>query len=198
MLKPVRIEAPADTPVSVSDCRRHLRLGHDEDEELLQGYLAAAIDRLDGFAGLLGRCMVSQVWRQDYECWPGGRHLRLPCMGITAVASVKYSDQDDVEQTVSSALYSLHTDDTSSFLWLKTNFTGPSLNTDRPDPVRVLFTAGYGPAADVPPPLKQAILLMVGDFYENREDTIIGVGLDARPLPTGVKALIYPYQNNYR
>ncbi len=61
--------------------------------------------------------------------------------------------------------------------------------------MRVTSFAGDGAAAtDVPAAIKAAILLMVADFYENREDTVVGVGLDVRPLPRGVDALLAPYR----
>jgi uncharacterized phiE125 gp8 family phage protein len=198
VLKPVRITPPADTPVSVSECKSHLRISHNEDDTLIGTYLQAAVDRMDGYSGLLGRCMVTQTWRQDYECWPSGPKLRLPFADVSAITSLKYSDPDDVEQTVNSSLYALHQDAEGSFLWLKSDFTGPSFNDDRPDPIRLTFAAGYGVAAAVPYALKAAILLMVGDFYEHRENTLVGVGLDGRELPVGVSALIFPFVRAYR
>jgi len=192
MLKPVRTAAPADPPVTVAECKSHLRVQHSDDDTLIGLYRDAAVHRLDG-RGLLGRCMVTQTWRQDFDCWPAGGIIRLPFPDVSSVGSLKYSDLDNVEQTVSSSLYALQEDELGPFLWLKKDFTSPSHTTDRPDPVRCSFTAGYGTAADVPSTLKAAILLMVGDFYENRENTAVGVGLDVRPLPLGVDALIGPH-----
>lgn len=194
MLAPVRTAAPANPPVTLVECKAHLRVDHAEDDTLITSHLAAAVARLDGRAGILGRCMVTQTWRQDYECWPPKGLFRLPFCDVLSIVSVKYSDADDAEQTVSPSLYQLHQDDLSSFLWLKSAFTASSLYDDRLDPVRIVFTVGFGDVAAVPEPLKHAIKLMVGDFYENREDTVVGVGLDVRPLPRGVDALVAPYR----
>ena len=46
-------------------------------------------------------------------------------------------------------------------------------------------------SADVPGPLKLAIKLLVGHFYENREATTM---LKIDELPLGIKALIEPYR----
>jgi uncharacterized protein YwlG (UPF0340 family) len=40
--------------------------------------------------------------------------------------------------------------------------------------------------------IKAAILLMLGDMYASREDTVIGVSVS--PLPTGARALMRPYR----
>jgi len=44
----------------------------------------------------------------------------------------------------------------------------------------------------VPASLKQAVRLLVANFYEHREDTI--VGLDARQLPIGFWDLVNPHR----
>lgn len=191
----MRVTAPAALPVSAEEAKAHLRVSHSDEDALIGAYLDAAISRLDGYAGILGRCLISQVWRQDYPGWPPHGLFRLPLCDVTAIGGLKYSDADDVEQTVDPSLYQRHQDGLSSFLWLRSAFTAPSLYDDRLDPVRITFTAGYGDAAGaIPPAIKQAILLMIADFYENREDTVVGVGLDVRPLPRGVDALIGPYR----
>jgi hypothetical protein len=43
--------------------------------------------------------------------------------------------------------------------------------------VKIRYTAGYALAADVPKPIIQAMLLHIGDMYENREMSIIGVSV---------------------
>lgn len=193
-LAPVRVTAPAAKPVTVAELKSQLRVSHSEDDTLIGSYLDAAIGRLDAHAGILGRCIVTQTWRQDYECWPSKGLFRLPFCDVATITSVKYSDTADVEQTVDAGLYQLHQDAHSSFVWLRSAFTCPSLYDDRVDPVRITFDVGFGAAAAVPDAIKHAIKLMVADFYENREDTAVGVGLDVRSLPRGVDALLAPYR----
>jgi uncharacterized phiE125 gp8 family phage protein len=65
---------------------------------------------------------------------------------------------------------------------------------DRPDAVRVTMTAGYGGPADVPAPLRAAILLMTGDLYRFRESVAVGAAVAELPVSTSVGALIAPYR----
>ncbi|MDO9125489.1 MAG: head-tail connector protein, partial [Parvibaculum sp.] len=55
--------------------------------------------------------------------------------------------------------------------------------------IAVDFTAGYGAAAAVPAPLKQAVLLLAAHWFENREP--LGNGVE---LPLTVSALVARYR----
>jgi uncharacterized phiE125 gp8 family phage protein len=76
----------------------------------------------------------------------------------------------------------------------------PLANPGQLDAVTVKFTCGYAPSnandgsqfgANVPSPVKQAMLLMIGHFYENRLAVIAEPGrVMAIELPYGVEALL--------
>jgi hypothetical protein len=44
----------------------------------------------------------------------------------------------------------------------------------------------------VPPALKEAVLMLAADWYENREATLVGVS--AQELPFGVQAIVAEYR----
>lgn len=190
MLRPVRVTPPAATPVSLTEAKAHLRVDHDEDDTLITALVGAATGHLDGWSGVLGRCLVSQVWRQSFEDFTG-HVLRLPLPDVSAVASVTYRDADNAEQTIASASYALHEDALSAFLFFDNDYSFPELYR-RPDALTVQFTVGYGDAAAVPAAIKAAMLLHVGHLYENRE----AVTLDraGAELPMGYDTLIAPYR----
>lgn len=191
MYRPVRTVAPAAEPVVLATLKLHCRVtGSTEDTEL-QAYLDAAIAKLDGHAGELGRCLISQTWRQDYDYWTPA--LRLPFPDVSSVTSIAYLDTDAASQTVSSSLYDLTEDDQSSRIVFREAFTGPTLTTDRPAAVKVTFVAGYGAtAATVPAPIRQAILMLGAHYYANREAGLVGVS--GSEMPLAVEALIAPYR----
>lgn len=195
---PVLVTAPATTPVSVAECKTHVRMPstHTHDDTYIGACLAAAVGRLDGHAGILGRCLITQTWKQKFDGWPASGILRLPFPNVDADSVVlTYLDTLADEQIVPDTQYEVLEDALGTFVLLRAAFTSPGLEDDRAAPVWVEFDAGYGDAAsDVPAPIKAAILLMVGDLYENREDTVVGTSLDVRPLPRGVDALLSPYR----
>jgi uncharacterized phiE125 gp8 family phage protein len=58
-----------------------------------------------------------------------------------------------------------------------------------------LVVAGYGGSHTVPEPIKQAILLLVGAWFENREAVLTGTIVAT--LPFAVDALLAPYRVVY-
>lgn len=194
--RPRLVSAPADTPVSVSQAKAHIRVGHSEDDTLISALIAAAVSLLDGHAGILGRCIVTQTWEQDFSCWPGNNLLRLPFPDVDPDSvEITYRDASDIEQTLSADHYETFEDAISTVIAFREAFTSPALCSDRRAPVTVTFDAGFGAAADVPAAIKHAVLLSVADFYENRENTVVGQ-VTVSELPMGAMFLIAPLRRS--
>lgn len=189
-LTPVRIIAPVGMPIALADAKRHLRVDFDDDDLLISSLIAAATERLDGWSGLLGRCLLTQDWRQDQADF-AGCHLRLPFPDVSAV-SVTYRDDLDAPRTLSPTAYRLLADASGSFVELVDGFVWPSV-AERSDAVSVTMTVGFGDAQDVPAPIRAAILLMVGDLYRFTESASMGA-ISMVPMSTTVQALLAPYR----
>jgi uncharacterized phiE125 gp8 family phage protein len=192
MLAPVRTAPSQTTPVSLTEAKTHLRVEAAvmDDDALITSLIQAATDHLDGWTGILGRCLMTQQWQQDFWCWPDCRILRLPFPDVSA-STVKYFDEDNASQDVADDMVAVLSDVRGSFIRFSDAFTYPGLYNDRGDRVQVTLTAGYGDATKVPSAIKAAILLLVGNWYANRE------AVTADPvivLPMAVDALLAPYR----
>lgn len=190
MNRPVRVTPPSATPLALADVKAHLNIDFDADDTLLGALIQAATDHLDGWSGVLGRCLVTQTWRQSFEEFTG-RTLRLPFPGAASITSVTYQDADDATQTVAPESYALKEDALGAYLFFAESFTVPE-TFYRPDAVSVTFTAGYGAADAVPQAIKQAMLLLIGHWYENRE--AVNIGNIPTEIPMAMNALIAPYR----
>lgn len=189
MLVPVRTVAPAADVVSLAEAKAHLRVEHTAEDSLITALIAAATQHLDGWSGVLGRCLVTQTWRQSFDGFPVAGVLRLPFPDVQSVV-VTYTDAAGDPQTVDSANYHLVNAVCGAFVALASGAAWPSSAT-QPDAVGVTFVAGYGNAAAVPAPIKAAVLLHVGNLYENRSAVDDGA---LAPLPLAYDALIAPYR----
>lgn len=190
MLAPFLVTGPAVEPISIVEAKAHLRVDHDDEDELITALIVAARSYLDGHSGILGRAIVSQAWRQDFS----GFHdrMRLPVGNLISVSAITYYDNDNATQTLSADIYTTFSDSIGPYVTLKPDQTWPSTYT-RPDAVRVAWTAGYGAtAASVPEAIRQAMLLMIGHWYANRET--VNIGNITSEIPFTTAALLAPFR----
>lgn len=186
MFPPVRTTAPAATPVSLTEVKAHCRVDGTDSDTVLTALLNAAVDHLDGWSGILGRCLVTQTWRQDFASFGC---LRLPLGPVSSIDTITYFDDENAQQTLPDSIYTLRSDALGAFVDLKPDQAWPSVY-NRADAVSVTFIAGTA-AADVPAAIKAAIMLLVSHWNEHREAAIEG---GVSELPMGVAALIAPYR----
>jgi uncharacterized phiE125 gp8 family phage protein len=182
------VTPPATYPVTVAELKQHLRVEPTwtEEDTFIEECLKAAIGYVDGFRGILGRCLESQQWRMSYDEFPCDGAFLLPIGPVISVESVIYDDENGDEQTWASANYVL--DLVSNEQWIV-----PAIDVVWPatymsiNAVRVLFTAGYaqaGGVSTVPSPIKQAIKHIAEHHYQRKGDD----------LPKGVHALLDPWR----
>lgn len=105
------------------------------------------------------------------------------------MTTVKYYDADKVEQTLSSARYTVDT--TSEPARVVIDADGWPDTYDRANAVTVRFVCGYGATVDdIPASLRAAILLHIGDLFENRQT---GQAQEVYQNPA-YDSLTYPYR----
>lgn len=202
----VEVVTPPAEVVSVDEAKAHLRVDFEDDDDLIEGMVAAATGALDGPDGILNRALSEQVLRATLEgfpyehhraAWPSFSHhhlrdhprgLALRCEPIRAVSAVTYIAADGSEQTVDPATYQLTAD---GRLRLAYGQCWPSPRACD-DPVTVTYSAGYDA---LPKPLRAAILLMVGDLYENRDAQVISDTRVTAVSNVTVDRLIGPFKN---
>lgn len=102
---------------------------------------------------------------------------------VRAIASVKYYDGDDVQQTLSAGSYQLLRSRFRSYIASTLSTSSlPSFNTARALPIEITLTLGYSIAADsplvqraaVPPAAAMAIKMLLGHWFKNRESVLTG------------------------
>lgn len=190
MLAPVRTAAPAVLPVSLDEAKAHLRVDGTDEDNLITNLIKAATSYVDGYAGILGRALITQTWRRDFSTFAD--MMRLPVRDAISISSITYYDTANASQTLATTVYQLLADEGGPYAALKPDQTWPSCYS-RADAVRVTWTAGYGAAAtDVPDAIKQALLLIIGDYYRSRENNVIGT-INSE-LPMASRHLLAPFR----
>jgi uncharacterized phiE125 gp8 family phage protein len=174
-------------PVTVGEAKDWSRILHDEEDGIVQSNIETAVGYLDGRDGILGRCLMGQTWDYTLPCFPVESWIELPFAPVQSITSITYKDGDGNPQTTPGAEYVLSADrDWQPKVHLAYGASWPAVR-DEPDVVRVRAVYGY---TAVPLPIRQAIVLLAGHLFENREATT-----EARitEIPFGVSALLEPY-----
>jgi len=175
MLTLVRTTAPTVAPITLSEAKAQTRVDHDDEDVLLQHYIDAATSFLDGPTGILGRCLVTQTWRMEIDAVTGPILLPFP------------------DSTIDGAVFSDAVGgDLDYHIGLQDQRLLLRPNSGHGRPVEITFTAGYGAAAAVPAAIRQAMLLLIGQWYDNRE--AVTVGAAGSLMPMAVDALLAPYR----
>lgn len=189
MYRPVLVAAPTSTPVNLADVKAQLDISYADKDSLIASLINAAVAHLDGWTGILGRCLVAQTWRQDFDRF--NSCLRLPLAPVISITSVKYDDASDVEQTISSANYTLQEDGLGPYVEFISTYSFPSIHVERPA-VRVTYVAGYASADAVPAAIRHAMLMLIRHWFDN--PSAVQVGNVVNVMPLAVDALLSSYR----
>jgi uncharacterized phiE125 gp8 family phage protein len=177
--KPMLVEPPAALPVTLEEARKFCRVDSTEEDTVLETLIAAATTYCDGYSGILGRGLITQTWRLPVAAFPAPpcSQIRLPLIPVQSVEEIAYYDSAG-PVIMDPAFYALHTDETGSYVTVAAGGSWPAAAV-RDDAVGILYVVGYGDApADVPAPMRQAILLMVSAWYDDRTAGVVPPAAD--------------------
>jgi len=179
------VTAPTAMPVSLAEAKDHLRVDSDDDDVLVTRLIAVATAFTDA-QGALGAAMITQTWGQ----WIGANpEQTVPIFlgPFQSLDAVKYYDVDGVLQTDTLSNYDIFGTKAAKYIGPKAGFSWP-VAQDRSDAIKIEYTIGFGDAAsDIPDTIRHALLLLIGHWYENREQATTD---NLNDIPWGFDALM--------
>ena len=187
------ITAAAAEPISLTEAKNHLRITSTDDDSLISAIIKAARQSAES---ITRRSLASQVFEMALDDFPE-EEIILPIPPVESVTNIKYKDSDGIETTWESSKYIFYNSEPAKIIPAYGEVF-PSFTPYPVGAVRIRFVAGYktdGTDASliIPDAIKHALLLLIGSFYENRED-LLSKGHIPKSLPFGVDALLYPYR----
>lgn len=179
-----KLEPAQVFPVSVLEVLRHLRLdGVTEHTDEVTAILRRAVQYVEDESDLQ---LCSAKWRWTLDYFPCAT-LRLPLRPVLD-ASVRYRDTAGDWQTLDPTLYQLSGQASPPVLRLQPRGSWPTTYADSWDAVQIDLTVGHNGAELVPEQAKQAILLLCGHWFINRE--ALSTGSMSKELEFSVSALL--------
>ena len=181
--------APTVTPVSVAEAKTHLRIDSTftADDTYIETLISVATSAAENYTNL---AIMSQTWVLHIDAFPDYFNLLKGTLKSLSINSIKYSDENNATQTLAAANYFADGSIKPARIYFAPDATIPS-TYDKPNAVIVDFTLGFSSASNVPAPIKQAILLMVGTYYETRQTVS---DRTYKEIPQSAEYLLMPYR----
>lgn len=139
---------PSSEPLTLTAVKLHLRLMPDdasEDDEILEPLMSAAREFCENVTGLALAPQTITAYADEAQ------QIAVPRLPLLNVESVK-AGGEDAEYAVDPLAGTI-------------SFTKPLKN------ITVVYRAGY---SELPKTIRQAMLLLVGHWYANREAVVVG------------------------
>lgn len=195
----VLVTPPASQPVTLATAKLHVRQDLNDDDTLLTALIPAARRYIEEYTR---RSLMPATWRLTFTGgfgWDVG-DTNLPgcdqpfvlyrAAPLISVTTFVYTDTDGTPTPlVVGTDYRVDADAEPAKLWPAWGESWPDTR-EGPAAVSVTYQAGYANAEAVPTPLAQALLLLLGHWYVNREAIAAGV---VQRIPHGVNELLAPF-----
>lgn len=187
------VSNPVCEPVSLPSAKAHLRIDGSDSDTLINSLIKAAREWVENYCQ---RSLVQRTYRADVPYFAS--RYRLPMSPFASLTSVKYYTPDSPQVLTTLDANTYRSNLGKSEIYLNADgYTIPSTST-RHDAVQITFVAGESPSTDSPQDhaanvssaVKAAILLVIGDLFENRE---MSSTLRIQQLPT-VEMLLSSYR----
>jgi uncharacterized phiE125 gp8 family phage protein len=156
--------APAIEPVTRAEAALFMRYVGTLQNDVIDSLITAARKLVEQWTG---RTLITTTY--DFYTNQLCDEIQIPTGNVISISSITYEDLDDATQTLSSTLYELDNKSVINTVFRVPNQTYPEV-LDKPNSVKITFTAGYGAnTSDVPEALKTAIKMTIADIYTHRE-----------------------------
>lgn len=193
-------DEPSAAPLSVDEAKLFLKVDSDDEDDLIEGLIAAARNI---FETLTGRTCVETGYVCAWDRWPRvgtyigagyTREIELPRTPLIELTKLSYLDENGDEVEIDADDYRAEEGgDPRQYprVVLNSDVSIPALGIF-PGALRAEFAAGAADAAAVPAEIKAALRLLVVHLYENRSPVVIGSIINE--VPFALKALIEMHQ----
>ena len=103
------VTGPTIEPLTVAEVRARSNIGSKSSDEVVQAYITAARQTIDGADGWLGRALNTQTWRGGLDEFPtcdGGR-IYIPLPPLQSITEISYLDAHGLPVAVAGGGYQL-------------------------------------------------------------------------------------------
>lgn len=187
------VTADTEFPLTLAEVKDHLGITLADDDDRLMLMLSAVTTWAE-HAVRGGIAIRTQTWDMVMPDFPGAQNGRarvsFPKPPLQSVTTVKYLNTSDVLTTLTENTdYRVETSYRHpGWIVPMPDTFWPTVRDQRDDGVQIRFVAGHATNALIPANIKQAMLLTLAHWNENRESVVTGT--IAQDLPQSATMLI--------
>jgi len=184
--------APTTIPLTVAEAKAQLNVSSTADDLLISDYINAATVMLEkrcrrAFVTQTRKCLMDTFGDTRYV---HDRRAYLPVSPVKSVTSITYVDTNGTTTTMPSSDYVVSAYDKPGFVAEAYDATWP-VTYGTPNDVTITYVAGHSTVSTgIPKYVKQAVRMVVGHWYRNRESVLVGT--ISKEIEMGVDALLEP------
>ena len=184
------VTAATSNPIAQSEAKEHLRVTTSDEDSYITNLITAATQMAENYTNSY---FIDTTLRMDFSYFPPGE-FRLYGGRINSLTHIKYYDSDNSLTTWAADNYNVNLNAEPCLVTYSSTSTVPNIYL-RSDSVQATYVSGYGSSAsDVPMSIRQAILILIGHFYENRQEVVYG---SPKVMPKASEWLLDPYRIVY-
>jgi len=118
------------------------------------------------------RSTINRTYEYTLDCWPTSNVIDLPMPPVVSVASIVYTDVNNTNTIWNATEYQVDSTGFIGRIMPAYGYSWPATILRSMSGIKITYISGCGAtAATVPSDIKHAMLLLIGELYENREDT---------------------------
>ena len=175
-------------PVTIDDARDHCRVTVTTDDSYLEALVAVAREKIEYDTK---RCIVESDFLGYLHKFPAG-DIIIQQSPVSAISKVEYLDGGSYSEWAT-AKWGKDLVGQPARLCPVNGESWPDADTAL-NTVKITFVAGYASAAAVPQRIKQAIKLLVGHWYANRQEVVTGTQVNI--VPVGYENIVSQLEKN--
>lgn len=166
--RPTVVTGPTEEPITLGQAKKHIEIASENrhHDAAIETWIQAAREQWekDTDTAVLTQTL-SVTAPYFYDC------MRLPRRPIQSITSITYYDGDNAQQTLDTSIYQLDIPGRKIRLGYLQNWPTAAL---RWDAITITYVAGHSAVSAVPAIAKQAMLLLIGGWFEERGEMMKG------------------------
>lgn len=180
---------PDAEPVSLAEAKAHLRVDQSAEDTLIASLIVTSRLHVEAALGL---ALITQGWTWLLDAWPDLSELRLPMRPVRSISTIRVYETAGDPVALDPDSYRLDGAGMPARIIRRRGASWPTPAVDG-NGIEINFVAGFGDVpADVPQPIRHAVLLLTAHWYDNREP--VELGSATAPIPPDVSSLLAPYR----